>query len=57
MIKQKGILKEEHAARHFAENQGDGRGASWGAGPHPDAWLRRTTQGHLELISIMSGII
>lgn len=60
MIKQEGVFKEKHSTRHFAENQGDGRRAFRGAGPCPHAWPGRTalwTLGHLEPISIMSGIL
>lgn len=58
MIKQEGVLKEEHTARHFSENREGGRRGVLGSRA-PPRWLaaQPDSGGHLELISIMSGIM
>ena len=47
MIKQKGVLKEKHAARHLAENQGglEGRSGEQGPSQKPGPAELSPTQG------------
>lgn len=61
MTKQEGVLKEKHSAEGSLGTEGVAGGVSWGAGPYPDAWPGSAalpdSGGHLELVSIMSGIM